>query len=133
MIQSCAGNFASGLLIDRKTLSCQSSLVNCACALKNNSVDRNILAGADHEHVTAADLVDIDGDFCSASDDICSLRSKLHKRLQRVGRLALRVSLKHLADRDQRENHRGRLKIELHHVLFDESHISIRLSPGHRK
>ena len=35
------------------------------------------------------------------------LRSKLHKRLQRVGRLALRVRFEHLADRNQCENHRG--------------------------
>ena len=48
-----------------------------------------------------------------------SFGGKLHQALERIGGLTLRACFQHFAYRDKGQDHGGRLKIELHHVVHD--------------
>ena len=63
--------------------------------------------------------------------DISRFGSEFHQRFEGVRRLSLGPGFKHLADRDQRQDHRRGFKIELHHVFHDSFIIAVNLCPCH--
>ena len=96
----------AGLLVDRDGLAGQRRLVDRALALKDDAVHGDRLAGPHDKNIALLHEIDVDRLLDAVSLDICGLGRELHQGLEGVGRPSFGPGLQHLADRDQRQDHR---------------------------
>ena len=120
-------------LVRRDALTGQRRFVDRARTLEHHAVHRDTLARTDNEHVVLLHLFDRNGHLLSVADNGGRLRRELHQAFQCIRRLALRSRFEHFTDRDERQNHRRGLKIEVHHVVHDGVHVAAHLRAGHRE
>ncbi len=109
----------------------RSALVDCTDTFQHYAIHRDSPAGADDEDVALLHLLNRDDHFRAVPHQRGGFGGQLHQALESVRGFTLGVRLKHLADGDECEDHGGRLKIELHHIVHDEFVIAIDLSTGH--
>ena len=109
----------------------QRRFVDRAFTLEHNAVHGNALAGANDEAIARAHLLNRYDRFLPASNHRRRARRELHQPLQRVGRAALRASLEHFANGNQRQDHCGGFEIEIHHIIHDGFRVAAHLRAGH--
>ena len=120
-------------LVHRDALAGQGTLVHGAAALQHNTVHRDVLARAHHKDIFFLHLFNGYGHLGTVLQQGGSFGGKLHQALERIGGLALGACLQHFAYRDEGQDHGGRLKIELHHVVHDQFFVAVQLRIGHGK
>ena len=118
-------------LVDRDALAGQRRFIDRAAAPDDNAVNRDALARAHSKNIVLLELLYRYLALGIALDDRGGLGRELHEPAQGVGRLALGARLKHLADGDERQDHGGGLKVEVHHAAHDGFLIPAHLSAGH--
>ena len=106
-------------LVHRDAFAGQGTLVHGTAALQHNAVHRDVLARAHHKDVLFLHLLNGHSHLCAVPQQGGGLGGKLHQALECIGGLALGARFQHLAHGDKGQNHGGRLKIELHHVVHD--------------
>ena len=118
-------------LVDRDALACQRGFVDRALALEHHAVHWNVFARMHDEDVAQADLLDRHGHLLTVTQKHGGLRCELHQAPERVGRRALGARLEHLAHGDEREDHRGGLKVELVHAAHHARRVTAQLRVRH--
>ena len=96
-------------LLDRDRLAGEHRLVDCRGALDEHAVDRDLLAGTDHDEVAHDDLLDGDVGLFPATHDAGGLGRQTHERLDGVARAALCARLEQLAQQHEGDEQRARL------------------------
>ena len=76
-------------------------------------------------------LLDRHFDLGAAAHQYGGLGRKLHQPLKRVGGSALGACLEHLTDGDERQDHRGGLEVEVHHIRHDRLVVLVDHRAGH--
>ena len=97
----------------------QGTLVHGAAALQHNAVHRDVLARAHNKDILFLHLLNGHSHLGTVPQQGGGFGGKLHQAFERIGGLALGARFQHLAHGDKGQNHGGRLKIELHHVVHD--------------
>ena len=120
-------------LVRRDALAGQRRFVDRARALEHHAVHWDALARPHNKYIVPLHLFDRHGDLLPVADNGGRLRRELHQAFQCIRRLALRSRFEHFTDRDERQNHRRGLKIEVHHVVHDGVHVAAHLRAGHRE
>ena len=117
-------------LFHRYAFARDDGLVDRARAFDHHSVDRHARTGANDEDIPRSHL--LDRDFFLGTVDVAAnrrFRREIHKLRDRVSGLALRARLKVLAQRDQREDHRRRLEVQIHRRHVREIDVAVPHSP----
>ena len=91
----------------------QRGFIDRACSGEHHAVHRNRFAGPDDKDITRSNRIDPDLPLFAVHKKHRAFRSQLHETAKRIRSAAFRHRLKHLSDRDQRRDHRRRLKIKL--------------------
>jgi hypothetical protein len=83
-------------------------------AIKNNPIDRHLFAGADAASVPNLHLIERHIGFTAlVVKTLCCLRSQAKQRSNRAAGLAAGAQLQHLTQKNQSNNDRRRLKINI--------------------
>ena len=117
-------------LFHRYAFARDDGLVDRARAFDHHSVDRHARTGADDEDIPRSHL--LDRDFFLGTVDVAAnrrFRREVHKLCDRVGGLPLRARLEVLAQRDQREDHRRRLEVQIHRGHVREIDVAVAHPP----
>ena len=104
--------------------------VDRARAFDHHSVNGHARAGTNDEDIPRSHL--LRRDFFLDTVDVAAnrrFRREIHKLRNRVGGLPLRARLEVLAQRDQRENHRRRLEVQIHRGHVREIDVAMPHSP----
>ena len=133
LVQGGCGNTVARCFVHRDALTSEGRLIDSAVALHHDTVHRNALPGPHHKQIAGLHRVNGNLRLHSVSEHNSSFGSQLHEALQGVGGLSLGTGLQHFSHGDQRQDHGGRLKIELHHIFHDGVHIPTHLGAGHGK
>ena len=118
-------------LFHRYAFARNDGLVDRARTFDHHSVDRHARTGANDEDIPRSHL--IDRDFFLGTVDVAAnrrFRREVHKLRNRVGGLSLRARLEVLAQRDQREDHRRRLEVQIHRRHVREINVAVSHSPA---
>ena len=102
-------------LVHGDALAGQRGFVDRARSVEHQTVHGDTLARAYEKDVAARDLVDRNGHLRPAAFNAGGLRREAHQGPQRVRGLSLRAGLKHLADGDEREDHRRGFEVQIVH------------------
>ena len=124
-------DLVSRSLVHRDALAGQGTLVHGAGTFQHKAVHRDVLTGAHHKEVALFHLCNGHSHFGPFPQQGGGLGGQLHQALERVGGLALGAGLQHLAHGDQGQDHGGRFKVELHHVVHDERVVAVYLGAGY--
>ena len=117
-------------LVDRDALSGQGRLVDGAGPGQDDTVHRDVLAGAHDEYIAHAHLIDADVDLFPVPEQRGRFRRQFHQAFEGVGRPPLRLRLEGLAHGDEGEDHGGGLKIVAVHVLHGGFRAELRHRGG---
>ena len=120
-------------LVHGDALAGEGALVHGAGAFQHDAVHGHVLARAHHEDVTLLHLLDGHRYFRAVPQQGGGLGGQLHQALEGIGGLALGAGFQHLAHRDEGQDHRRRLKVELHHIVHDQLAVAVHLGAGHGK
>ena len=106
----------AGPLIHRDALAGEGGFVHGALPLQHHAVHRDALAGADGKEIVLLHLSNGDGDLLPVPQHCGRFGGQLHQAPQSVGGAALGAGLQQLAHGDQRQDHGGGFKIEIHPI-----------------
>ena len=124
-------NRRSHALFHRYALASDDGFVDRALAFDHHSVNRHARAGANDEDIPRSHL--LRRDFFLGTIDVAAnrrFRREIHKLRDRVGGLPLRARLEVLAQRDQREDHRRRLEVQIHRRHVREIDVAVAHPPA---
>ena len=110
-----ARNRRSHALFHRYALASDDGFVDRALAFDHHSVNRHARAGANDEDIPRSHL--LGGDLFLGTVGVAAnrrFRREVHELRNRVGGLPLRARLEVFAQRNQREDHRRRLEVQIH-------------------
>ena len=108
-----AGDRRSRADLDRNRLAGQQRLVDRRGSLDDDAVGRDLLAGADDEHVAGRQLLHRDEHLLAVAEQPRLLRAELEQRTDRRTAAALRAQLEEAAEQDQRRDHAGGLEVRV--------------------
>ena len=109
--RACDG--VAGHDVDGHGLAGEHRLVDRRFALDDHTVGRDLLAGANDEHVSDRELVDRHRHLDAVSQDACFLRAELEKRSNRRAGAPTRTSLEVATEEDQRRDDGGDLEVDV--------------------
>ena len=118
------------LLVHGDGLAGEGGFVHGGCALGDHAVHGDGAAGADQQHVTQLDLLHRHFDLFAIPEDGGRFGGEVDEPGNGLSGLALGAGLQIFAQGDEGENHAGRLKIEVHGILFHHGHIHVAQSPA---
>ena len=133
LVHGRGGDLITLGLVDGDALAGQRRFIDRAAALDNNAVNGDALTRTHGKDIVLLEQLYRDLALGVALDDRGGLGRELHEPAQGVGRLALGARFKHLADGDERQDHGGGLKVEVHHIAHDGFLVPAHLSAGHGK
>ena len=112
-VDRAADQLLAGAFLDRDRLAGDHRLVDGARPLDHHAVDGNLLAGTDPQPIAGNDQIQRDILFASIlADPARRLGGQPEQGANRTAGLAAGSQLEHLAQQDQRDDHRGRLEID---------------------
>ena len=91
----------------RHRLTGQRGSVEEGLALRHNAVERDPFADADDDGLTDEDILGIDENLLSVTQNRCAVRTERHQFSNRTAGALLSVLLKQLADAEQHHNYDG--------------------------
>ena len=133
LIDRCGGNAVAGAFIRRDALAGQRRLIDSTGSLQHRAVHRNAFPRPDDKYIVLLHLLHRHGHFCAVPNQAGRFGGQFHQPLERVRGFALGAGFQRLAHGDQRQDHGGGLKIEVHHIVHDRVHIAPHLRARHGK
>ena len=139
LIDRASEHGISNLFRHRHRLSCQRRLIDGACSLDNNAVERNAFTGSNNEHITNNEFPHGEQHGSAIAPRKSLLRTQFHERLDRFARAVDRVGLQHIGKREKEEQHRsferrvhdrGPKRGEHHQQINIDGPLPQRLQPG---
>ena len=130
-IDGSGRNPVSRKLFHRDTFSGQSALVNGTTAGDHRAVHRDAAAGADDHRIPYPDIFHRDFLIHALPAYGGGFGTQVHQLPDGIACLALGPGLQELAQSDQRQDHRGRLKIQIIPVKLYRSPITVAHGIGH--
>ena len=118
------------MLFHRDALARDGRFVDRGTALDQLAVDRDALAGTHNDQITDSDLLDRHLCFHAVAFDNGCLWRQVHQLCDRLGGLALGARLQKLAECDQRQDHAGGFKVEVHRIPGNDIRIAVSQAPS---
>ena len=125
LIDSCADNFISGLLVNRNTFACYRRFINGGRAFHQDSVYRDGFAGLYNQYITFFQFFHRNCGFHTVTNDGCGLRGKVQKLVDGIGSPAFCTCLEKLAEGDQRQDRACTLKVQVVGKLMHHRDIPV--------
>ena len=132
-IRRGGGDGRTRRLVDGNAFAREGRLVDGAFALVDNAVDRNVLAGTDEEDVADTNLRGGNLGFASVTHDGRRLGREAQQGGEGARGPALGMRFEKLADRDERDNHRGALEVVLPHPRLGGGRTAKHLRARHEE
>ena len=124
MHQRCCGDLAADFFFHRQTFACKCRFVDLGTPLDHHAVDCDALARFHHEDIAHRHLVGRHFRFLAVTDDSCRIRYKAYELRDGVRGSRFCSGFKILAQTDKRQNHRGRIEVEIVSVVAHSAPIT---------
>ena len=131
LVDGGGGHLVPRALVHGEGLAGEGRLVHGGGSLQDHAVHGNGLAGPDHHPLPHPDFLHGDLQFHSVPQDRGRLGGQIHQAGNGLGGLALGPGLQEFTQRDEGQDHPGRLEVQVHVVLGHPRHIAVAQAPAH--
>ena len=124
MHQRCCGDLAADFFFHRQTFACKCRFVDLCVAIDDHCVNCDALTGFDHKHIAYNNVISRNLRFFAVANHTRGVRNKAHELRDGVRGSRFGSGFKILAQTDKRQNHGGRIEVEIVSVVAHSAPIT---------